>query len=181
MHVLELIPDSEHFNGVNIAPPGNPIELLSLVGREPGSWSPLVGVPFRDPHRRKQPIGDVVECFATLPIVSRRFREALDRIAAKGISYYPITIGSAEYFIMAVRTLSSTLDLERSVFRRFPDGRISRIVSYVFATPPTQPMFKLSALGVNSPVLLTDALYDYLTGCGISGLSACQKVWESQS
>lgn len=181
MQVLELIPDSEHFNGVNIdvPAPGSQIDLLALAGREPDSWSPLVATPFRDPHRRKQPIGDVVECFATLPIVSRRFKDVLDQIAPQGIAYYPITIGSAEFFILAVRRFSSDLDLHRSVLRRFPDGRISRVVSYVFATPPTQPIFKLSAMGVNSPILLTDSCYDHLTGRGIVGLGACEKVWAS--
>lgn len=179
MRVLELIPDSEHFNGVNVDAPGGQINLLALRGREPDSWSPLVATPFRDPHRRKQPIGDVVEFFATLPIVSRRFREAVEQVAPKGISYYPVRIGTAEYFIMAVRTFSNDLDVDRSVLKRFPDGRVSTIVSYVFATPPTQPIFKLSARGVNSPILLTDALYDDLLSRGLVGLGACETVWAS--
>lgn len=180
MKVLELVPDSDHFNGVNVDAPVNQIDLLALAGREPDSWSPLLATPFRDPHRRKQPMGDVVEFFATLPVVSRRLREALDRTVDQGISYYPIRIRSEEFFIMAVRTFSNELDVQRSVFKRFPDGEIFKVVSYVFATPPANPIFKLSALGAMSPVLLTDSLYDYLIGQGVVGLNGCEKVWSSE-
>lgn len=179
MRVLELVSDSARFNGVNVDTPDYPMDVLALAAADPPSWRPVEATPYRDPHRRRQPIGDLVEFLPPLPIVSRRFRSVLDGFGHDKIAYFPVTIHAVEFYIMSVREYSDELDVERSRFERFQDGEIMDVLSYAFTPAPVKAIFKPSAIGPMSPVMINDTLFDELHRQGLTGVAACREIWRS--
>ena len=80
---------------------------------------------------------------------------------------------------MSVREYSDELDVERSRFERFSDGTIMDVLSYAFMPAPVKAIFKPSAVGPMSPVMMSGALLDELQRVGLTGLAACREVWRS--
>lgn len=152
--------------------------MNSLAEQPPSSWSAPIATPYRDPLRRRQPIGDLVEFLSELPIVSRRFRGEIEGVAPGGIDFYPVLIGRSEYFIMAVRVYSAALDEVSSEVLRTPTGRVRDVVKFFFQHTRLPSIFKLTLMGPLSWVLITDALLDRLVRRGLSGLGACREAWK---
>lgn len=158
------------------------IDQLDLYGPPVGDrWMP-VGIRIARPKRAAAaPLPDFLGVTPFVPAFGERAVEALrDLLEANG-ELLPLRCEQGDYYAFNVTRLVEALDVERSAFRRFPDGRIQEIERHVFMPERIRPfpIFKLPHQR-RSSVYVTDEFARRAAAAALTGMSL-REVWSDSA
>jgi hypothetical protein len=136
------------------------------------SWeSPAIQALSDDAENRDLPPSDFPSFASHLPVFSERARKSLQPLVNSCGEFLKLKITGPELFVFNVTMLLDALDMERSTYQTFADGkRILRIRKHVFKDLAIGrvPIFKLVQLPLMH-VYVTDPFVELVSETGLTG------------
>lgn len=111
------------------------LRTLGRGVRHQGVWRPVRVTRLRKPRKRRTEalcdftaIGSSVD----VPALSARAKGVVAPLLGEGAEWLPLSFDETDYWLLNILTLVDALDLDKSVIRTLPNGKVLNIDTYAF-------------------------------------------------